>query len=135
MKVLITLFILLATPFALAANVVVVNAENDSKISSSDIKKLFLARKGAFDNGDPAKLATLEKNNEIRKDFNSTILNKSESQYSGYWAKMRFTGRATPPIEFSNSLEVKQFVAENKNAIGVMDAEDVDQTVRVVFKF
>ncbi|QTH62936.1 phosphate ABC transporter substrate-binding protein [Psychrosphaera ytuae] len=135
MKTLFVLFLLLITPISFAASVVVVNAENESKITSSDIKKLFLARKGAFNNGDPARLATLEKNNEIREDFNSNILNKSESQYSGYWAKMRFTGRATPPLEFSSSIEVREFVSKNKNAIGVMDAEDVDGSVRVVFEF
>lgn len=135
MKIVLSALLLLSSLSAFAGNVVVVNSVNDSKISSSDIKKLFLARKGAFNNGEPAKLATLDSDSEVRKEFNQSILNKSESQYTGYWAKMRFTGRATPPIEFQSSVEVRAFVIENKNAIGVMDDADVTSDVRVVFKF
>lgn len=130
------IFIVLVLSFgSIAKSVVVVNSENQSKITSSDIKKLFLARKGSFDNGDPAKLATLESDNEIRKEFNSMVLNKSESQYSGYWAKMRFTGRATPPVELRSSEEVREFVAKHKGALGVMDKADVNDSVRIVFEF
>lgn len=135
MKKLLILITLVLSFSSVAKSVVVVNSENLSKVTSSDIKKLFLARKGSFDNGDPAKLATLDSENEIRKEFNSLVLNKSESQYTGYWAKMRFTGRATPPLELESSMAVREFVAKHKGAIGVMDKADVDDTVRVVFEF
>ena len=133
---LIFLIIALALPMsAFAKSVVVVNSANESKVTSSDIKKLFLARKGSFDNGDPAKLATLESDSDIRKAFNQMVLNKSESQYTGYWAKMRFTGRATPPVELETSAAVRDFVSKHKGAIGVMDKADVNEQVRVVFEF
>lgn len=135
MKHVLILIVLFLSFSSLAKSVVVVNSENQSKVTSSDIKKLFLARKGSFDNGDPAKLATLESDNEIRKEFNSMVLNKSESQYTGYWAKMRFTGRATPPVELESSQAVREFVATHKGAIGVMDKADVNDSVRIVFEF
>ena len=120
---------------SLAGNVVVVHKKNASSFSISDAKKIFLGRKGAFDNGQRAVPVTLVEGNTIRKSFNRMVLNKSESQYSGYWAKMSFTGRAVPPKEFVSSQEVKEYVSSNPNAVGIMDDKYIDDSVRVVAKF
>lgn len=120
---------------SLAGNVVVVHKDNPTTFSISDAKKIFLGRKGAFDNGQRAVPITLVEGNAIRQSFNRMVLNKSESQYSGYWAKMSFTGRAVPPKEFVSSQEVKEYVSNNPVAVGIMDDKYVDDSVRVVAEF
>ncbi len=129
-----TLLLLMTTNVA-AETVVVVHPSNTTEITLSDIKKLFLGKKQAFRNGNGAVLATLEEGNPIRKAFNTNVLNKTESMYVGYWAKLTFTGQATPPQEVSGSNDMKTFVANNPNAIGIMDQADVDDSVRVVAEF
>jgi len=131
----ITLVLLLTSLSATAGNVVVVNAGNNSKVSISDIKKLYLGKKGAFSNGNRAELTTLIAGSNIRESFNSEVLNKSEPQYAAYWAKMAFTGRAVPPVEYNNSEQVKAFVGSTPNAIGIIDDSLVDSTVKVVLNF
>ncbi len=135
MKLLASIFVLFVSMSASADNVVVINKENKTELSLSDIKKIFLGRKSSFSNGDRIRPVTLIEGNEVRKVFNQSFLNKSEAQYTGYWAKMSFTGRAVPPAEFANSEAVKEYVSKNGNAIGVMDEQSVDDSVKVVFKF
>ena len=133
-KIVIVLLLCFSMPL-FAGNVIVVHKDNDTSLSLSDAKKIYLGRSGAFDNGTRAVPVTLAEGHAIRADFNRTILNKSESQYSGYWAKMSFTGRAIPPKEMTNSKEVKDFVAGNVNAVGIMNDEFVDDSVRIVARF
>lgn len=135
MKRLIVLLMFVVTAPSFAGNVIVVHKDNPTKLSLSDAKKIFLGRKGAFNDGSRAVPITLEEGHAIRKMFNRSILNKSESQYSGYWAKMSFTGRAVPPKVFANSQEAKEFIANNVSAIGIMDDKYLDDRVRVVAKF
>lgn len=118
-----------------AGNVVVVNSQNNSEVTTADIKKLYLGKKGAFSNGNKAELATLNSGNGVRETFNSSVLNKSESQYTAYWAKMAFTGRGVPPKEFTSPAEVKAFVGSKPNAIGIIDDSLADSTVKVVLNF
>ena len=134
MRILTAVFILLMSTNAFAA-VVVVHPSNQSDISLSEIKKLYLGKKASFDNGKPAKLATFNEGNDIRIMFNTNVLNKTESMYTGYWAKLTFTGQATPPVSLEDAEAMKQFVANNPNAIGIIDESMVDDTLRVVTKF
>ena len=131
----ITILLLIFSVNATAQNAVIVNSSNTAEISNSDIKKLFLGKRNSFTSGSSATLATIETGNDVREKFNSGVLNKSEAQYTGYWAKLTFTGRATPPKEFASSQAVKEFVASNPDAIGVVDLADVDDSVRVVLEF
>lgn len=135
MKKIIILALLCFSLPSFAGNVIVVNKENDTKLSLSDAKKIYLGRTGAFNNGKRAVPVTLAEGHKIRADFNRSVLNKSESQYSGYWAKMRFTGRAIPPKEVTNSQEMKEFIANNPNAVGIMNDDFIDDSVRVVARF
>lgn len=135
-KLTILAVVLLLIPLSsIAGNVVIVNADNNSKVSISDIKKLYLGKKGAFNNGNKAELATLMSGSSVRLAFNSEVLNKSESQYASYWAKMAFTGRAVPPVEYNNSEQVKAFVGSTPNAIGIIDEKLIDGSVKVVLNF
>ena len=135
MKTLFIIFILLFSTHAISGAVVVVHPSNDSQITLSDIKKLYLGKKSSFKNGVPATLAILKEGNDLRKMFNTNILNKSEAMYTGYWAKLNFTGQATAPLDFADSDSMKQFVANNPNAIGIIDDELVDDSVKVVANF
>ncbi|MDA8621668.1 phosphate ABC transporter substrate-binding protein [Psychrosphaera sp.] len=127
--------LLFASYDSTAGSVVIVNKDNNSKVSISDIKKLYLGKKGAFSNGNRAKLTTLAAGSNIRQSFNTQVLNKSEPQYAAYWAKMAFTGRAEPPVEYNTSEQIKAFVGSTPDAIGIIDETEVDGSVKVVLSF
>jgi ABC-type phosphate transport system substrate-binding protein len=49
-----------------------------------------------------------------------------------HWAKIIFTGRGHPPEEAPNSVEVKKLIDKNPNAIGYIENNLVDGSVRVL---
>jgi ABC-type phosphate transport system substrate-binding protein len=76
----------------------------------------------------------MKEGSSTRTEFVTGILKKSEQQYKAYWAKLLFTGKGNPPKELESSADVKAEVAANKNAIGIIDVADVDDSVKVVYQ-
>jgi ABC-type phosphate transport system substrate-binding protein len=68
----------------------------------------------------------------LRGEFYAKVAGKSLSQVKLAWSKLIFTGRATPPVEVMGMPAVRKAVAGNLNAIGYLDAADVDASVRPV---
>ena len=67
-----------------------------------------------------------------RSAFYRGLVNKSVAEVNAYWAKLLFTGRASPPQVVGNSRAVLAAVRDNKSAIGYVDSADVDDSVKVV---
>ncbi|MCC2615181.1 phosphate ABC transporter substrate-binding protein [Aestuariibacter halophilus] len=126
--------LLCASP-AFAGYVVIVNAGNGAEVSMSDVKKIYLGKKGAFSNGENAIPITLSEGDAVRGQFNDGVLNKNEGQYVAYWSKMVFTGNGVPPREVATMQEVKDLVAKNPSTIGFIDESLVDGSVKVVGSF
>ena len=62
------------------------------------------------------------------------MVGKSLSQVNAYWARLLFTGRASPPRSLPSPAAILQSVRENKDAIAYIDSRDLDQSVKVVFR-
>jgi hypothetical protein len=60
------------------------------------------------------------------------MADKSAAQMKAYWSKIIFTGRGQPPQEVRDSAEMKKRIIENLAAIGYIDLDMVDGTVRVL---
>jgi len=114
---------------------VVVNPQNASEFSRNYLKKIFLAKTKKFPSGESAVVVGQKAGSDIRKEFLKNLLNKSENQMKAYWSRLIFTGKALPPKEIGSDMEVKKLVNENPALIGYIDAESVDESVRVVVRF
>lgn len=62
-------------------------------------------------------------------------MKKNDQQIKAYWAQLLFTGKGTPPKAVDSSVEIKKLLSDNPALIGYIDAEDVDDNVKVVFEF
>ena len=114
---------------------VVVNVNNDSELSKSDIKKIYLAKKRTFPNSSPVVMLDQPSGSKIKKEFGKELLGKDQRRLKAYWSRLIFTGKATPPEEMASDEEIKKFVALNPDAIGYIDAQSVDNSVKVIYKF
>jgi ABC-type phosphate transport system substrate-binding protein len=56
----------------------------------------------------------------------------SLKRLNAYWARLQFSGAVQPPPEISDSQSVRDLVRHNKNAIGYIEASQVDDSVRVI---
>lgn len=111
------------------AQVVVVGAKSPTAaMSKPQVADAFMGKLAGVEPVDQAET------NPIREDFYSRSIGKSALQMKSYWAKLSFTGRATPPKEYANSAEVKKIISSNPRAIGYIEKSDVDSGVRIVFE-
>jgi ABC-type phosphate transport system substrate-binding protein len=118
---------------ARAEIVVVVNPNNPiESFSRRELVDLYMGRTQSFSDGSMALRLDLPPDSQVRGDFYRGLVNKSVAEVNAYWAKLLFTGRASPPQVMDNSQSVLKAVRENKNAVGYIDSKDVDSSVKVV---
>lgn len=113
--------------------VVVVNAENPViSLSRREVVDLFMGRTQHFPDGSLVLRLDLPPDSKTRSVFYRDLVNKSVAEVNAYWAKLLFTGRASPPQVIEDGANILRTVQANKNAIGYLDSSDVDGSVKVV---
>lgn len=110
--------------------VVIVNQNNGTEaMSPREVRKLFLGKSRKLPDGSRALLVS---NGPIQTEFNRSALRKADSQVKAAWSRLLFSGRAKPPVAFSDPADVVQFVAENQNAVGYVLTSELADGVKSV---
>ena len=136
--------VVLATSFGLAlslaagaasADVVAVVSANSTvmTLSKAQVTDIFLGRVSRFPDGSQAVPIDQAEGSAVRDQFYVKVAGKSPAQVKAFWSKIIFTGRGQPPKVVLNSVEMKKRIAEDPAAIGYIEPQLVDDTVRVVF--
>jgi ABC-type phosphate transport system substrate-binding protein len=112
---------------ASAETVVIVNKANPAtRMFSEQASQFFLGKSTMFTPIDQAE------GSAIRADFYHKAADKDPAQVKAIWSKIVFTGKGTPPKEYSSNADVKKAVAADPKAIGYIDKSAVDDTVKVI---
>ncbi len=104
-----------------------------TSLSKDDAARLFLGKSKLFPDGRTASAVNLPDGTELRDAVITALCNKNPNQYKAYWSQLIFTGKGTPPKELDPG-EVKRYIAQNPNAIGYIDAKDIDNSVVPVLR-
>lgn len=64
--------------------------------------------------------------------FYQNLFGKSYVQMQAYWLNMRIKYSVDIPVSKRDAESVKQFIAENKGAIGFLKNSDLDERVKVL---
>lgn len=132
MKRLIAVMLCTMVSFTCLAQVsVIVHPSNSASLDDSAIKRLFLGKMKSFPGGGEATPFSLKDGSAGATAFNSAALGKSDSQLKGYWSKLIFTGKGTPPKELADDAAMLSTVAGDASAIGYISGPANDQ-VKVV---
>ena len=132
MRHLACLLLLLVSTSIFADISVITNIDNNiDSISKQKIQEVFMGRSRSFPNGGFALPLDL---NTLRSDFYYKLTGRPVEQINAYWARIMFSGQASPPIMLPDEKTVISTVRENKSAIGYIESNHVDTTkVRVLF--
>ena len=135
-RILFLLINLLVSAFIFSGDlVVVVNKENSiDELTPRELVDIYLGKDRTFDNGLIIVAYDQRNGSKERAVFYRFLVNKSVAQMNAYWARLLFTGRATPPSSVVDSQAVLKFVQYNEGAIGYIDSEYLDGTVKEVFR-
>jgi hypothetical protein len=115
--------------------VVIVNpASGVHQMTRAQVADVFMARDRRLPNGVMALPLDMGMHSIERREFYEKLLRKSVPEINAYWARLLFSGRATPPQQIPDPVAALNAVAENKGAIAYLDKKDVDSRVRVVLE-
>ena len=111
---------------AQAETVVIVSAKSTATtMTPEEISDIYLGKATTMkpvDSGDAP----------VRTQFYSKVAGKDDAQVKAIWARLVFTGKATPPKVLASSADVVKAVAADPNAIGYVDKSAADATVKIV---
>ncbi len=112
---------------------VIVNPKSPmASIAPEQVASVFMGKSNTLPSGATAVPADLPESAAVREQFYSKAANKTGAQVKATWARLTFSGKATPPKEMTSAGDVKKFVASNPDAIGYIEKSAVDSTVKVV---
>lgn len=126
--------LLAVSSVARAEIVVVVNAESGvSELSRDQVVNIYMGRYSGLPSGITAFPVDLQ---PLKEDFYEKLVDQSLSELNSYWARLVFSGRASPPRQLPDAAAVLEVVSNNKGAVGYLDADDVkaDEGVQVAFE-
>ena len=121
-------------PATLNADIAIIaNSSVDiGEISTKEVSKIFLGKIKHLSDGTKIKLYDLPDDDQDKWSFYKTVTRKNSSQLNSYWARKLFTGQAEAPIVLSDASHVLRTVSSNQNAIGYVNTEDLDDSVKVL---
>ncbi len=128
--------LIITTATALAEPVVIVNVENKiSTLSREEIIDLFMGRYNNFPDGHHAQPCNQVDNMKLTGQFYKLLTGKNVAQINAYWARLLFSGRATPPRNFKDDKAIIQEVRTSPDSIAYVDRQSIDDTIKVIFEF
>jgi hypothetical protein len=134
-SILVVILMLATCRPARAETVVIVNPGNPvASLSRDQVVDIYLGRQLNFSNGNTALPIDLPPDAALRSGFYRGLVGKSVAQINAYWARLLFTGRATPPRVLSGVPAILKSVRENRDAIAYVNSDDVDGKVKIVFR-
>ena len=118
-------------PSAQAELAVIAHIKNKiDSLTAQQVQDIFLGRVRTFPNGKFA--LSIDQSSSLRAEFYEKLTGRPVEQINAYWARIMFTGQASPPQQLPDDDAVLQTVRENEGAIGYIDKTSVNKTVRVL---
>ena len=119
---------------AIAGDVVAVVSSKSSvtALSANQVGDIFLGKSNRFPDGSPAVPIDQAEGSPARDAFYAKVTGKSPAQLKAHWSKIIFTGRGQPPREVTNGAALKKLVADDPKAIGYIEQDLLDGSVRTL---
>lgn len=126
MKRILPLLFLFSTCELRADMVVIGNINNDlMEMTQKQVVDVFMGRTRLLPNGS---FALPIDEPQARSAFYKALTDRPIEQIDAYWARIIFSGQATPPMKLPDAQAVLKVVMENKGAIGYIDSELITGT-------
>lgn len=136
MRYLIAVILQFALISAQAQADIVVVVNPDSKLTAltqQQIIDIYMGRTQTLADGSKPVPYDQPMDSAIRVAFYQSLTGKSLASINAYWARLLFTGRASPPRQLSDNMRLVDIIEKDLNAIGYMDSSDLNERVSVIF--
>lgn len=132
------IFLLLALgglfPLARAEEIVVIVHPGSPlrELTREQLSDLYLGRLRAIGSSERLLVLDQPRDSALRARFFRHLNGMELRRVNAYWARLQFSGDATPPVPLPDSRSVVDQVRRNPLAIGYVEAEAVTDQVRTV---
>lgn len=126
-----TLLICLLFPVSLSAEgrfeltwMVVVNQDSGlTSLSQKQVMSLFLGRAQFLPGGSRVKTFDYPVDSPMRAGFYQSLTGKNIADIDAYWARLKYSGRASPPQALDNAEAIIKKVSEQKGALSYLPSD------------
>jgi ABC-type phosphate transport system substrate-binding protein len=115
------------------AVVVIVHPSRTDRVGLEQVRRIYLRQRRFWQDGDPILPVNREYGSATRKAFERIVFAELKAPLSRYWNEQYFLG-VLPPATLASDSAVRQYVAARPNAIGYIDARNLDDSVRVLLR-
>lgn len=125
------------SPAAFASDDIVVIVNQGigvNKMSREEVINIFLGRSRQLPSGVTALPLDLPGTSPERGQFYLLLTGKSMNEINAYWARLIFSGRASPPSLVHSQEEAMQMVIDNRSAVGYVARNKVIPSAKIVFE-
>lgn len=128
------LIFLLSCPIAGHAEmVVIVNPSNAiTNLNALNIRDIYLFKKVTWNDGTKIVPINLPVRDPLHKEFSDRLLGRSLPEMENYYVLHALSGLGQPPIILTTPDAVKDMVSRIEGAIGYIDSQGVDNSVKVI---
>lgn len=120
------------TAFAQDLVVIANRASTVETLSRAQALDIFLGRYRKLPSGATAMPLDLRDDAPERARFYLNLAHMDTALMQSYWARLVFSGKASPPFQVDDPLTAIELVATNPNAIAYVDRSLVSSRVKVV---
>lgn len=116
--------------------VVVVSKDNPvDSMTRSQLIDLYMGRYVAFPDGRKAQPVDLSGDNALKEAFYQQLIGMPLARVNSYWSKIKFTGRAKPPVRLDTENDALVFLLEQKQGIAYVRRDSVNEDLKVIYSF
>lgn len=129
--------VLLVAAIARPADVtiaVIVHPSRQVTLDADDVARIFLRKRRFWEDGSPIVPINRQASSDLRELFTRRVFGVSSGGLSVYWNEQYVLG-TLPPATLPSSEAVKRYVASEPNAIGYVEGNVVDKSVRTALEF
>lgn len=123
----------LAGPARAGDLAVIVHADRNVHLTTSDVARIYLKRRRFWENGEAIVPVNRNSGSSTREAFVRMVFGEDARNLAVYWNRQYFRG-VLPPATLASDEAVKRFVASERLAIGYIDPSLVDDSVRMVLR-
>ncbi len=115
--------------------VIVVNENNQiNSLTKRQVIDIYMGRFNTFPDGQKATPIDFPAQSAIKSQFYMQLVQQNERKVSTYWARLLFSGNATPPTTIESVKDIINTVRANEDMIAYIPESEVTEGVKVVFK-
>lgn len=108
-----------------------------SSLTHKQVMSLFLGRAKFLPSGERARALDFPIGSDIRAGFYQSLTGKNIADIDAYWARLQYSGKASPPVPVSGSDQIMELVGKESSAIAYLpshfQSQIAEHGLKVVF--